>query len=178
MKLAAVLALSAVAVAQSATPLTVFEQCIQKKCPNNPTDVNCQAACQGNPNPNASMISQVYDCYEQCSKPGVADVAACREKCNLIYNPEGVIITDHLVPEGVTPTAIALPTADQSDDDDDTKPSKSAPGSSKSSKSGNSASGASGNSDDSDKSRSSGAAALKVSLGAAALAVASLAFLA
>ncbi|KAJ2708442.1 hypothetical protein H4R19_004742 [Coemansia spiralis] len=176
MKFAAVLALAAVAAAQTSRAPTPFEQCIQKLCPNTPTDVNCQAACNGNPNPNSAMIAQVNECYANCDKPGNNDVAGCRDKCNQIYNPTGVVVTDHLVPEGVTPAAEPKPTSSRSNGGDKSRDTASE-GTTKHSDSGDHKSGSDA-SDKSEESHSSGAAALKASLSAAALVAASLAFLA
>ncbi|KAJ1662157.1 hypothetical protein IW140_003438 [Coemansia sp. RSA 1813] len=103
MKLAAaLLALAAVAVAQdSSSSLSALEQCYKQKCPNGVTNA-CQAACLNNPNPNASMIAETNKCYEGCNGLDYQGAIDCQAKCNELYNPSGVVVTDHLTPAGVS----------------------------------------------------------------------------
>ncbi|KAJ2835070.1 hypothetical protein GGI24_000037 [Coemansia furcata] len=110
MKLAAtILSLASIVAAQdssSSVTLTPLQQCLQKTCPNNVNDVNCQAACLGLPNPNASMIADTAACYAKC--PATDNQQAqidCKNKCDQIYNPSGSIISDHLTPVGVSPVS-------------------------------------------------------------------------
>ncbi|KAJ2744907.1 hypothetical protein GGI20_002599 [Coemansia sp. BCRC 34301] len=107
MKLAAtILSLAAAVSAQasSSTTLTAFEQCLQKTCPSNIHDVNCQAACLGLPNPNASMIADTAACYAKCPNTDQQAQIDCKNKCDQIYNPSGSVISNHLTPDGVTAT--------------------------------------------------------------------------
>ncbi|KAI9502621.1 hypothetical protein BX070DRAFT_226528 [Coemansia spiralis] len=100
----ALLGLVTVAFAQesSSSSLNAFQQCLQSKCPNNTGDVNCQAACSSNPNPNASMIEATNECYKKCNGLGYQEAIDCQTQCNQIYNPTGVVVSNHLTPAGVT----------------------------------------------------------------------------
>ncbi|KAJ2654193.1 hypothetical protein IWW48_006266 [Coemansia sp. RSA 1200] len=99
---AGLLGFVAVAVAQdsSSSSLSAYEQCLEDKCPSNKNDVSCQASCLSNPNPNASMIAETNKCYEGCNGLDYQGAIDCQKKCNEIYNPSGVIVTDHLTPDG------------------------------------------------------------------------------
>ncbi|KAJ2514474.1 hypothetical protein GGI11_003015 [Coemansia sp. RSA 2049] len=99
---AGLLGFVAVAVAQdsSSSSLSAYEQCLEDKCPSNKNDVSCQASCLSNPNPNASMIAETNKCYEGCNGLDYQGAIDCQAKCNEIYNPSGVIVTDHLTPDG------------------------------------------------------------------------------
>ncbi|KAJ1897748.1 hypothetical protein LPJ66_003186 [Kickxella alabastrina] len=98
-----VLGMAAVAVAQdSSSSLSVYEQCLEDKCPNSKEDVSCQAACKGNPNPNASMIAETNECYKGCIGLDYQGAIDCQAKCNNIYNPANTVVTGHLVPAGVS----------------------------------------------------------------------------
>ncbi|KAJ2848862.1 hypothetical protein IWW36_003035 [Coemansia brasiliensis] len=98
MKFVALFALAAVAVAQdSSSSLDAFQQCMQDKCDGDLTNVNCQAACNGNPNPNASMIAAATECISKCNGLDHDAAIQCVTNCNnSIYNPSGVIVSDHL----------------------------------------------------------------------------------
>lgn len=106
----------------SSKALSAFEQCIHDHCPNDPHNVNCNAACQNIPNPNGSMISETNECYKKCTGLDYQAAIDCHNKCNAIYNPTGVIVTSHIIPAGVTPTSSdKAPTAT----DTESKPSSS-----------------------------------------------------
>ncbi|KAI9471144.1 hypothetical protein LPJ78_005648 [Coemansia sp. RSA 989] len=98
MKFVALFALAAVAAAQdSSSSLDAFQQCIQDKCDGDLTNVNCQAACNGNPNPNASMIAAATECIGKCNGLDHDAAIQCVTNCNnSIYNPSGVVVSDHL----------------------------------------------------------------------------------
>ncbi|KAJ1961369.1 hypothetical protein GGI12_003288 [Dipsacomyces acuminosporus] len=114
---AAAVCLSAVAVAQTSAPASAksaYELCLDARCPTKRNDLNCQATCKSVPNPNASMIAAANECYGKCNGLGYQEAIDCRNKCeSLLYNPSGVIVSDHLVPAGVTSGAetAAKPTA-------------------------------------------------------------------
>ncbi|KAI8318323.1 hypothetical protein GQ54DRAFT_94361 [Martensiomyces pterosporus] len=113
----AALCLSAVALAQdsaSATTKSAFDLCLDATCPKNRNDPNCQATCKGVPNPNASMIANANECYGKCNSSNLDYQGAidCHNNCNnLLYNPSGVVVSDHLVPAGVSSGASAAPTS-------------------------------------------------------------------
>ncbi|KAJ1862174.1 hypothetical protein LPJ73_000830, partial [Coemansia sp. RSA 2703] len=86
----------------SSTTLSAYEKCLEDKCSSNKNDVNCQAACLGNPNPNASMIAATNECYKKCDGLGHQEAIDCKTNCDNLYNPSGSIVTDHLTPDGVT----------------------------------------------------------------------------
>ncbi|KAJ1998576.1 hypothetical protein H4R26_005404, partial [Coemansia thaxteri] len=100
---ATILTFAAAAAAQASSTtatLTALQQCLLKTCPNNVNDVNCQAACLGLPNPNASMIADTAACYAKCPASDQQAQIDCKNKCDQIYNPSGSVITGHETPAG------------------------------------------------------------------------------
>ncbi|KAJ1955894.1 hypothetical protein EC988_001632, partial [Linderina pennispora] len=111
---AAVAAFAAVAAAQesssSTTPKSAYQLCLEATCPNDQNNLNCQATCKNVPNPNASMIAAATECIGKCATLGYQEAIDCTNNCNaMLYNPSGVVVSDHLTAAGVS--SAAKPTA-------------------------------------------------------------------